>query len=313
MSDPIGSALSHAANTASAAWKTEQLAQQPNSVSTLRTRAQANQAIENALGSFGMGNGSLDKLRKAKIYSALKLQRAPGGPVSNQTRQFVDMLLRLRNNQHASGVQKQRFAAQWLGVRSGKGARPALEAVAQRPAFWKSLNDSQRSLVAARLGSAKDRASVTKLKDAITNVIGSKVFSVARSQSKNQALLQPARADRLLKRWKRLAVKMPLNDKTCRKEATEYVKRYSGYKTSKGQKGLRHDILVIRDRVLSRFFEDMPTYKVYAGKSKLYGDYFLDGHLKNSHWGQTAHDFFNRRRAEEKCGLFQGRGEECLK
>lgn len=313
MSDPIGSVLQRATNTAAAVIKTEHLAHQSGGVSNLKTRAQVKKAIHNVIGSFGMGNGSLDKLRNAKILKALKLHRAPIGPPTQQDRQFVGMLLRLRTNQHASGVQKQQFAEQWLGVKSGKGARQALEHVAQRPAFWKSLDSSQRSTVAAKLSSAKDSARVTKLKDAYTDVINSKPFSLGRSQCKNRALLNPARAQRLVKRWQRLSPQVPLNDKACVRSATEYVTRYSGYKTKKGQQTLRHDILQIRDRVLNRFFEEMPTYRAYAGKSKLYGDYFLDGHLKGAHWGQTAHDFRTRRAQEEQCGLFQGRGSECLK
>jgi len=286
---------------------------QTNALTGLRTKGQAIETIRGMLKSFGMANSSIDKLKRAKMFRSLKLHGRSGAPVTQETRQFIGMLQTLRGNGHASGAQKQHFAQMWLGTRSGAGARKALTWLAQQSTFWKTLDNTQREFIAAKLGQLGSGTKVIGLKSAFANVVGSKFFREARAQGKTQALLQPHRANKLLQRWKSHDVKLPFDVKRCKKEAWHYAKTDSGYKTFEGRVGLQQNLLSVRDRVLFRFFEDMPTHSVYANKSKSYADFFLDGHLKKSSWAQGAHDYLKTRRSQEKCGLFTGRGKECIK
>lgn len=201
----------------------------------------------------------------------------------------------------------------WLSTRAKHGAPKALESLARQSAFFKSLDNTQRDLVAAKLGQVGSGTAVTKLKGAYANVIGNDFFHNARAMGKAQALIQPMRAHKLLERWKAHQVKLPFDVKTCKKEAWDYARRHSGRRTLTGQMDLMGKLLSVRDRVLFRFFEDMPTHAAHAGKSKSYADFYLDQHLKGSSWAQGAHDYLKKRGQQERCGLFPGRGNNCIR
>ncbi len=316
MSDFLGgitpNTVINAANAVASGSATNQPTVGSGALARPTTKQQAAGAIDKLLSAFGMSGSSLNKLRKAKIFQQLGLNGAGGGPVTKTAQQFLGMLRGLQGNQHATGAQKQHFAQLWLSTRGGRGARKALQSLSGQSRFFKSMDNNQREVVATKLGKQSSSAGVNRLKNAYASVVGNDFFHNARPQGKAQALQQPLRAEKTLKRWKAHQVKLPFDAKTCKKEAFQYARRHSGYRTLGGQMDLAAKLMSVRDRVLFKFFEDMPTQAAFKGKVQSYADFYLDQHLKGSSWAQGAHDYLRERGKQEKCGLFNGRGDHCL-